>query len=139
MHARQTLEQNRKPLTCIIFRGKQNIALRGHRNESASPTDGSLETAGNSGNFQALLQFRMESGDNDLKQHFSSADKNAQYRSPRIQNGLIASCGEWIKEKIVARAGKRSTFLLVQMKQQKWPTKSSCHLSSVSLMQPEPP
>ena len=113
-HALQTLERNRKILTsilkCIVFCGKQNIPLRGHRNESASFTDGSLKTAGNPGNFQALLQFRMESGDADLLQHFSSADRNAQYRSPRVQNDLVASCGEWIKEKIVAEVRKAKYF-----------------------------
>lgn len=113
-HATQTLERNRTVLTsilkCFFFCGKQNIALRGHRNESASFTTVSLEIASNPSNFQVLLQFRMESGDADLLQHFSSADKNSQYCSPRIHNDLVASCGEWIKEKIVAEVREAKYF-----------------------------
>ena len=45
----------------IIFCGRQNISLRGHREDDLSK---------NPGNFKALLKFRIDSGDQVLKHHF---------------------------------------------------------------------
>ena len=100
-HAANTIQNNRQILRsiikCIIFCGRQNIPLRGHRSES-SPYSGenNFATSGNPGNFQCLLQFRMDAGDVLLQDHFSNADKNAQYCSPTIQSDLIAACKQWI-------------------------------------------
>ena len=105
-HAANTIQKNRQILSsiikCIIFCGRQNIPLRGHRSES-SPYSGenNFATSGNPGNFQCLLQFRIDAGDVLLQDHFSNADKNAQYRSPTIRNDLIAACKQWIQEKII--------------------------------------
>ena len=85
-------------LKAIIFCGKQNISLRGSC-EAISPVSSS-QFAINPGSFQALLQFRIESGDEVLKDHFSVGRKNAQYRSPKIQNDLIAAVGKWIQQKL---------------------------------------
>ena len=105
-HAANTIQKNRQILRsiikCIIFCGRQNIPLRGHRSES-SPYSGenNFATSGNPGNFQCLLQFRMDAGDVLLQDHFSNPDKNAQYRSPTIQNDLIAACKQWIQGRII--------------------------------------
>ena len=56
----------------------------------------------NPGNFQAFLNYRIDGGDTELKQHFQMAKKNATYGSKTIQNTLIKICGNQIKEKIVS-------------------------------------
>ena len=53
----------------VIFCGRQGIALRGHRDDGPS-----LQTSANHGNFQALLQFRIDAGDQVLKEHLKTAD-----------------------------------------------------------------
>ena len=77
------IEKNRKLLhsiiSCIVYCGRQNIALRGH----VESTDGE----NNSGNFLALLKFR--AGDEVLANHFSQATNRVKYTSPTIQNELI--------------------------------------------------
>ena len=83
---RNTVELNRQKLRSIIktvvLCGKQNIALRGHR-DGSSHID---EASGNSENFQALLNFRVEAGDKVLANHFANGSRNATYRSKTIQN-----------------------------------------------------
>ena len=54
----------------------------------------SAQFAINPGNFQAFIQFRIDSADEVLKDIFSAGRKNAQYRSPKIQNDLIAAVGK---------------------------------------------
>lgn len=60
----QQIAKNRQIMTSlfntVIFCGKNNIALRGRRDDD--PTNDSLK-----GNFQALLSFRVESGDQVLE------------------------------------------------------------------------
>ena len=91
------IEKNRKLLhsiiSCIVFCGRQNIALRGH----GESTDGE----NNAGNFLALLKFRADAGDEVLANHFSQATNRAKYTSPTIQNELISILGEQIRESIV--------------------------------------
>ena len=65
--------------------GKQNIALRGHRDDD--------KCRSNPGNFKALLKFRVESGYLILKEHFKSCPKNATFSSKTIQNELIEVTG----------------------------------------------
>ena len=83
---RNTVELNRQKLRSIIktvvLCGKQNIALRGHC-DGSSHID---EASGNSENFQALLNFRVEAGDKVLANHFAKGSRNATYRSKTIQN-----------------------------------------------------
>ena len=76
-----TIQKNRailkSVLKAILF---CSISLRGSC-EATSPVSSS-QFAINPGSFQALLQFRIESGDQVLKDHFSAGRKNAQYHSP---------------------------------------------------------
>lgn len=92
--------QNRKKLQSIlktvIFCGRQNIPLRGHRDDSRH-----LSEDGNHGNFQALLEFRIDAGDKVLEEHFKNANKNATYRSKTTQNELIEVCGDHIRDKLL--------------------------------------
>ena len=96
-----TIQKNRailkSVLKVIIFCGKQNISLRGSC-EAISPVSFS-QFAINPGSFQALLQFRIVSGDEVMKDHFSAGRKNAVFCSPKIQNYIIAAVEKWIQQK----------------------------------------
>lgn len=74
----QQIARNREILKSlfktIIFCGKNNIPLRGRRDDD--PTNVAL-----TGNFQALLEFRVDSGDQTLQQHLDTAPRNATYIS----------------------------------------------------------
>ena len=89
-----TVQANReklKPIVkTILLCGRQNIALRGHRDDST------IDDKENPGNFQVLLDFRRDSGDRILEEHFKTAAKNARCTSKTVQNELISCCGELI-------------------------------------------
>ena len=91
----QTIANNRLVLKSIfdiiITCGRQNIALRGHR-ESVNG-DNELN---NPGNFLELIKFRVRSGDKILENHLKSAPKNALYTSKTIQNECIDICHDHI-------------------------------------------
>ena len=74
----------------IVFCGKQNIALRGHRDDNTS-------TATNQGNFRALLQLLAESNA-ELHEHLESGKRNAQLTSKTVQNEIIDVIGDYIKK-----------------------------------------
>ena len=89
--------------------GRQNIPLRGHREDSKHLED----KTNNPGNFQTLLNFRIESGDEILKGHFETASKNATYSSKTIQNELIFCFGKYIRETIVEEIKQAKFFSLI--------------------------
>ena len=64
--------------------------MRGHQEQADSNT--------NPGNFRALLEFRIDAGDNVLADHFKSGAQNARYISPQIQSDLIACRKQIIQE-----------------------------------------
>ena len=110
---RNTVELDRQKLRSIIktvvLCGKQNMALRGHRDDS-SHLD---ESSGNSGNFQALLNFRVEAGDKVLANHFANGPRNTIYCSKTIQNEIIEVLGTYIQDKIVAEINEAGAFSLL--------------------------
>ena len=85
------IDENREKMKSIvktvIFCGQNNIPLRGKRDDN--PDDSNLQ-----GNFQALLEFRIDIGDVKLKEHLENAPRNATYRSKTIQNEIIETVGE---------------------------------------------
>lgn len=96
----QNIKENRDKLKYmvqnIIFCAKQNIPIRGHRDDSKY-----LNGNGNPGNFQALLKFRVQScGDTKLAKVLHNGPKNATYSSKTTQNELIRICGKVILDKI---------------------------------------
>lgn len=103
---KQLQEENRKKLIpivrSILLCGRQEIALRGHRDDGPLSLKMPEE---NDGNFRALLRFALESGDNSLDQHLKSACKNATYLSYGIQNEILEAAG-LITTKIVQRIKK---------------------------------
>jgi len=72
---RNTVELNRQKLRSItktvVLCGKQNIALQGHHDDSSHIN----EVSGNPGNFQALLNFRVEAGNKVLADHLPTAQE----------------------------------------------------------------
>ena len=82
-------------LKTVILCARQNIPLRGHRDDS------SYYGKEDCGNFQALLDFRVDSGDKILESHFETAPKNATYRSKTTQNDLIICSAEFVNSKII--------------------------------------
>ena len=67
------------------------MPLRAHRDDSQY-----YGCKDNTGNFQKLLEFRVDAGDKVLEEHFKKCHKNATYRSKTIQNELISCCGNYI-------------------------------------------
>ena len=98
----EIVSKNRKKMKCmaetVIFCGRQGIALRGHRDDWKHVKDAPDE---NPGNFLALLQFRVQSGDTILAEHLQSAHRNALYTSKTIQNEVIDICGNVIRKNIL--------------------------------------
>ena len=99
--ASQRIQQNRIVLRSIIdtviLCGQQGISLRGHRDDYTSVSSNPDQ---NHGNFLELLNFRVRAGDLVLKQHLSTAARNATYTSKTIQNDIIHLCGKMIQRSI---------------------------------------
>ena len=95
----ERIKKNRLKLTSIfetvLFCGRNNIALRGHR-DNATDVEKDTYTSENPshGNFRALLQFRVQAGDTILADHIATAAHNATYTSPGIQNEIIEVLGD---------------------------------------------
>lgn len=75
----------------IILCGRSNLPLRGHREEGDMKDLDIKQSAlkGDQGVFRALLAFRMDAGDADLKRHFEISGKTGRLISPRIQNEIM--------------------------------------------------
>ena len=72
----------------VLMCARQNIALRGHRNEVGCVSANGVEPEENDGNFRALLSYRISGGDNQLASFVKNAKQNATYHSAEIQNDL---------------------------------------------------
>lgn len=97
-------------IECVLFCGRQEIALRAHRD--AGPL--ALETPViNDGNLRSLVRIRIESGDEALLDHILNSGANSMYLSPEIQNELINIIGQYIQQKIVAKINKSKFFTVL--------------------------
>ena len=81
--------------------------MRGHCDDSTN-----FDTGDNPGNFQTLLDLRIEGGDKVLQDHFKIAPRNATYRSETIQNKIIDCCGHHIRQ-IIINEVKEVTYFSV--------------------------
>jgi hypothetical protein len=79
----------------VIFLARQNIPLRGHRDDGAILDESSKVASPviNEGNFRELLRFRIQSGDTILESHLKQSSATATYVSKTVQNELIDCCG----------------------------------------------
>lgn len=91
----KTVAENRERLRpiieSIIFLGRQNIAIRGHRDQGKLNTTTSSSVI-NEGNFRELLKFRVSSGDTILEEHLKSCNSKATYISHTTQENIINCC-----------------------------------------------
>ena len=79
-------------ISTIILCGKQNIPLRGHRDDSTS-------TASNKGNFHAILML-LGNSDKNLQEHLLTGRRNATSTSKTVQEEVIRITGGYILAKV---------------------------------------
>lgn len=97
-------------IEAIILCERQNIPLRGHRDDSKHWNDDSV----NAGNLQEIKKYLVRCGQNKaMEEHFKTAPKNTTYRSKTTQNEIISICGEIITEKIVGEVKKAKFFSIL--------------------------
>ena len=103
----KTIAENRRKfipiVKTIIFCGKNNLPLCGHRDDG--PVTPTINKSTDDGLFCSLLQFRLDSGDEDLKHTLDGAASNATYTSKTTQNDII----ECIQEAITTELSKQVT------------------------------
>ena len=94
----------------VIFCGRQGLAFRGHRDDTPAVRE---DPDANHGNFLALLHFRVQAGDEVLKQHLRTAAGNALYTSKTVQNEMITVCGDLIRKKILDKIQRAGFFSVI--------------------------
>lgn len=107
--ADENLHRLRSVVATVVFCGKQGIALRGHRNESAASR--ASQTA-NPGNFAALMNFRAAAGDKYACGTFHQArgGKHVTYCGSRIQNDIIECCRDEVRFSLVQEVNSSPFF-----------------------------
>jgi hypothetical protein len=115
---KENRDRLRPIVSTIILCGRQNISLRGHRDDGNTSlnydeNEQNSIVANQEGNFRALLRFRIESGDSILRQHLETANSNATYISKTVQNELIDTCKDFIKEVILNRIKEAKLFSII--------------------------
>ena len=107
---------NRQKLSSIFktiaLCGRQNIALRGHR-DNATDIERDLMGTENHGNFLALLAFRVDAGDTVLGEHLSSGAINAMYTSSIIQNQIIDILADQVRQKVVDKVNQARWYSVI--------------------------
>ena len=86
-------------MKAVLFCGEQNIPLRGHGDKD--------------GNFNALLKYRLDVGDEPFQQFVDSAKGNAKYTSPTIQNEMLQVLGDYVQARLLADLQKARFFSLL--------------------------
>ena len=75
------------------FCGRQGIGLRARRDDKTT-------ISFNNGNLKELLEFRANSGNNTLRKHLDTGNRNAMYTSKTTQNNLLECIKEFVQRKI---------------------------------------
>uniref|UniRef100_A0A1I8IU29 PDEase domain-containing protein n=1 Tax=Macrostomum lignano TaxID=282301 RepID=A0A1I8IU29_9PLAT len=99
----------------LLLCGRQNIPLRGHRDDGPlssgnSDTSDDNSMVSGSGNFRALLQFRVDAGDEALEKHLKNSAANATYISKTIQKELLEAAGCVIQETLATKVNAAKCF-----------------------------
>lgn len=93
---KEQIENNRRLLVPVIetvlFCGRNMLPLRGHRDDG--PLDLTVPSTTGEGVFRALLRYRTQGGDSELKRLLTSTAKNSTLISKTIQDELISIAGE---------------------------------------------
>ncbi|CAF2610903.1 unnamed protein product [Rotaria sp. Silwood2] len=89
----------------IITCSRQNIPLRGHRDETIYDIKQCINVIDSysGSNFIALLKQRIDAGDEILREHIERGPKNALYISPLVQNEIIDCIHKHILDQILHR------------------------------------
>ena len=99
------VKKNREALLPIVdtvkLCGRQNLSLRGHRDNVKDQPKVGTSGINNPGNFIELLNFRVRGGDDILKNHLLNSALNAKFTSAEIQNEIINCFGSLITEKLI--------------------------------------
>ncbi|KAL4153097.1 hypothetical protein QTP88_000930 [Uroleucon formosanum] len=115
---KENRDRLRPIVSTIVLCGRQNIPLRGHRDDgkiilNVDKNEQNSVVANQEGNFRAFLRFCIESGDSNLRQHLEVANSNATYISKTVQNELIDTRKDLIQEAILARVKEAKLFSLI--------------------------
>ncbi|XP_039271809.2 52 kDa repressor of the inhibitor of the protein kinase-like [Styela clava] len=106
--------ENRKGMLSLInivkLCGRQMLSFRGHRDFGKIDQPEDFETNENEGNFRALVRFRIQSGDEDLRRFILSSGINAQYTSWSTQNEIVQLCGGFVRKALVQRISESGYF-----------------------------
>ena len=92
-------------ISTIILCGKQNIPLRG-------PRDDSIGTASNKGNFHAILML-LGNSDKNLQEHLLTGRRNATSTSKTVQEEVIRITGGYIGAKVTQPIQKEDAFFSI--------------------------
>ena len=125
----QQIAKNRqimKSLFKTVILCGRNFALRGRRDDD--PSNESLQ-----GNFQALLTFRIDSGEILLRKHLENAPSNAIYVSKTIQNEMIAIVGKYITDHLSREIRESRYFSIIADEAANVSNKENLSLSLVSI------
>lgn len=113
----EEIQENRARLRpiidSIVFLGRQNIPLRGHRDDGREMFGGQNESVINCGNFKEILKFRVDSGDHLLENHLRTSHSNATYISNVIQNEIIECCRQEILHVIMLEANEAKYYSVI--------------------------
>jgi len=115
LHSKKNLEieRNRQKLCSVIktviLCGRQGLPLRGHRDSGCISV---YNTEHNDGNFRALLRFRAEAGDENLKD-IETGIISKKYTSPDIQNEILEVCGQIIQNQLVEKINAAKCFVIL--------------------------
>lgn len=111
------IEDNRLKLQpiieSIIFLGRQNIPLRGHRDDGPLKIN-TVDSPIIEGNFRELLKYRIKGGDTQFAKHLEESSIRSMYISKTVQNELIVYCGEEILNTIVRRIGEAKFYSVIR-------------------------
>ncbi|XP_047123874.2 zinc finger MYM-type protein 1-like [Hydra vulgaris] len=109
----EQVKKNREILKSIVLAiimcGKQNIPLRGHRDDSFYYENENS----NSGNLQSILKLISDCAENSLVNGRISTPKNATYRSKTTQNELVNICNDIINSKLKCEVKKAKFFSIL--------------------------
>jgi len=108
--------QNRKNIIpiieAVILCGRQNLALRGHRDSGKIEiNDSKVINDKSEGNFREIIRYRAQ-GDIEMKTYLESSGK-MKYTSHRSQNDMIDACNNILLNKVVSRVNAAKCFSIL--------------------------
>ncbi|XP_030648517.1 THAP domain containing 12a [Chanos chanos] len=91
----------------LIMMGKQNIPLSGHSEEEQESKSFTPS------NFQALLEYRINSGDEALRKKFEMSAVNTEYCSSTLLKQMLEVCESCVREEVLEEVKETRFFSLV--------------------------